>query len=291
VPDFGALTTPWADALHRVHQRQPHTLFEGPSWSRTICEKTIKGRYRAHGAPIVEVELAATHKRRRSVRQAVASGVQTRRVAYPPIYDTELHPGEAASHACSIPFPFDAEIGLDAATIANIDYIATHRQAIIEHREQALHHWTRRAHELHKTSLDILERLPTSNRKVLRRGRQLGEYFHVALFREMLDSIGYPDAKYIDEIIEGLWVTGPVAPSHVWDPEPDPNKRQAKNSVAYVLAQAWDYRAKVEGMTIDEYSDQIRKDQSVARLDDRRVETPEKVGNTDLGRGRCPKRR
>jgi hypothetical protein len=107
----------------------------------------------------------------------------------------------------------------------------------------------------------------------------------------MLDSIGYPDAKYIDEIIEGLWVTGPVAPSHVWDAEPDPNKRQAKNTVAYVLAQAWDYRAKVEGMTIDEYSDQIRKDQSVARLDDRRVETPEKVGNTDLGRGRRPKRR
>ena len=42
--------------------------------------------------------------------------------------------------------------------------------------------------------------------------------------------------------------------------EPDPAKRQAKNTVAHVLAQAWEYRAKVEGMAINDYSEQIRKD-------------------------------
>jgi len=265
-PHIERLATPWCQALADAARAPAPTLFEGASWAETIKLQVHKGRHRDHGAPIAEVSGAAHHKRRKSVRQSVASGVQNRRVAYPPIFDKELHPGEAVVHACTIPFPFDAELGLDPSTIAAMDYVAVKGKAIINERATAVKHWTRRANELRQTSLDILDGLPLSHRKILLRGRRIGEFFHVALFKEMLTTINYPDTKYADEIIKGLRVTGPVAKSDVWLPEPDPVKRQQQHSIDYVVDRAWEYRIKVANMSLNEHSEQIRQDPTRTRL-------------------------
>ena len=76
----------------------------------------------------------------------------------------------------------------------------------------------------------------------------------------MLNAADYKDAKYVRELVHGLRVAGPVAPSGVWDAEPDPDKRKAKHDLAYVLGRAWEYKAKIENMTANEYSEQVYKD-------------------------------
>ena len=57
-----------------------------------------------------------------------------------------------------------------------------------------------------------------------------------------------------------LKVAGPVAPSHVWAPEPDPAKRTPKHDIEFVLGRAWEYKAKTEEMKVNEYSAQVYKD-------------------------------
>ena len=78
-------------------------------------------------------------------------------------------------------------------------------------RARALQFWTRRARELAPGSLALLERLPPHARAVLFRGRELGQFYHVLLFEELLKSIDYPDAKYAREVLQGLNVAGPVS--------------------------------------------------------------------------------
>ena len=86
------------------------------------------------------------------------------------------------------------------------------------------------------------------------------EFFHVLLFEEMLNESEYKDVKYVRELIHGLKVAGPVAPSNVWATEPDPAKRIPKHGLEFVLGRAWEYKAKTELMNVNEYSAQVYKD-------------------------------
>ena len=57
----------------------------------------------------------------------------------------------------------------------------------------------------------------------------------------MLDHIGYKDRSFADELIEGLKIAGPIAPSKIWPKDDVP----ASKTIDEFLHGAWDYRAKL----------------------------------------------
>ena len=86
-------------------------------------------------------------------------------------------------------------------------------------------------------------------------------FFHASLFEEMLAHAGYADTKYIQEVLDGLNVVGPVRPSHIWPPEPDVTKHSPELNETDLLGPwAWEYRARVREMACDEKSQTIYDD-------------------------------
>ena len=57
----------------------------------------------------------------------------------------------------------------------------------------------------------------------------------------MLDHIGYKDRSFADELIEGLKIAGPIAPSKIWPKDDVP----ASKTIDEFLHGAWAYRAKL----------------------------------------------
>ena len=73
---------------------------------------------------------------------------------------------------------------------------------------------------------------------------------------EMLKAVGYPEVDYIQQLLDGLNVVGPVKESHVWPYEVDERKHVPEFAVEELLGQwAWEYRALVETMDYDDKSD------------------------------------
>ena len=58
----------------------------------------------------------------------------------------------------------------------------------------------------------------------------------------------------------GLNIAGPVRPSNVWPPEPDPAKHTPRTSISLVMSRAWEYRDKIRSMPANECSQTILKD-------------------------------
>ena len=73
------------------------------------------------------------------------------------------------------------------------------------------------------------------------RGREIGQFFHIALYQKMLDHIQYKDRSFADELIDGLKIAGPIAPSNIWPPDNVP----ATKTIEEFLQGAWGYRAKI----------------------------------------------
>jgi len=162
-------------------------MFEGDSWVRTIGLTTpTRKPGRELGTTVKEVEKALTHKRQRTATTAVASGRQMRRQAFPPLLPTEVEPGEAAALIAACPFPFDQTEGLPSDLQAEIDFVATHEADIAGMRADTVKHWQAEAARLKSDSLDLLDAQPECVRGVLLRGREIGQFFHVALFAAML---------------------------------------------------------------------------------------------------------
>jgi len=231
------------------------TLFEGDSWIRTLQVTTGK-RKRKLGTAVKEVYLAWKHRQRRTARQAVASGRQMKRRAFRPILTTETTPGEAVRHCCTTDFPLDSEEPLSALLQDTLDYVFTHQEDLPEERRKIIEFWTTRAEELREKSLTYLDKLPFSNRQILLKGRNIGEFFHVYLFAELIAASGHPDTSLPFEIAEGMNVVGPVAKSHVWEEE----NVEASKTLEEVMAGAWDYRQNlIKDCKVNSYSDEIYK--------------------------------
>ena len=205
------LVLSWPAILSSIYADPPRTLFEGPSWAHTIFMTVpTSKRKRPLGQPVREVAVAASHKRRRTVAEGIAAGRQMRRQAFEPIYKTELEPGQAADQASKIAFPFDATDALPKKLQETVNYIAEHQSTIHEHRQQAVDRWTQIAKDRAPDSIRFLKNLPIATQKILYRGDDLGSFFHVCLFHDMLKEIGYADPDYPFEMARGLPVVGRV---------------------------------------------------------------------------------
>ena len=77
----------------------------------------------------------------------------------------------------------------------------------------------------------------------------------------MLRSFEYPDLKYVQEIVHGLNVAGPVRPSGIWPLETDPDKSgNPKYTIEQILDRAWEYRSKIRKREVTKASQTIYDD-------------------------------
>ena len=72
--------------------------------------------------------------------------------------------------------------------------------------------------------------------------RQLGQFVHLALWRELARSAGAGDAKYIDEFATGFDVVGDIARCGVWAAQSE----QAKMSIKELGERVSEFRAVVD---------------------------------------------
>ena len=104
----------------------------------------------------------------------------------------------------------------------NLDMIANDPRKINKLRLYAIEHWTKRSKDLEATSFNELRKIKDPNlRRLYIREKDTGKttpFFHCALFREMADAAKASDKKVIDELVEGMYITGDVKRSNVWPP-------------------------------------------------------------------------
>ena len=90
-----------------------------------------------------------------------------------------------------------------------------------ETRLAAVRHWRQRAHDLRETSLAIIndlqdEPLRNHHLKGDATKTKLGEFTHVALWKEMCETVQHTDTSFIEGLVSGFPVVGRVQRSHIF---------------------------------------------------------------------------
>ena len=118
-----------------------------------------------------------------------------------------------------------------------------------DRRESLLHSWDARAHDLVPESDKLLKQIPDRHLRCLLRGVPddqpvtLGSFFHVALWRQLLQQASCSDVDLVDQIIAGMPIVGDIASSHRWAPDRKPHADYL--SVESLRSRAWEFRSKV----------------------------------------------
>ena len=101
--------------------------------------------------------------------------------------------------------------------------IAVDPAKVNAHRLKQLKYWQGRSAELLEASRkEIMEILDEDLRRLYlhKKGNsKTTPLFHCALFREMARAAGASDESIIDELIQGMFITGDIRRSHVWAPK------------------------------------------------------------------------
>ncbi|CAE7920767.1 unnamed protein product, partial [Symbiodinium necroappetens] len=175
-------------------------------------------RKRPRGAPV----RVRDHRQRSSGQKAIAAGYQMKKSVVLPLITTEMHPGEAIEFALDTIHPFTKDAAIDSDLQAVLQEIVDHPQAICDRRESLLQHWDARARELVPQSDSLLKQIPDRHLRRLLRGVpddqpvELGAFFHVALWRELMQHAACSDVDLVDQIMAGMPIVGDIASSHRW---------------------------------------------------------------------------
>ena len=172
-----------------------NTDFEG--YRRLQRQGSSSHDARPHGAPV----RLRDHRQRSSGQKAIAAGYQMKKSVVLPLITTEMHPGEAIEFALDTidPFTQDATIDSDLQTV--LQEIVDRPAVICDRRESLLQRWDARAHELVPESERLLQQVPDRHLRRLLRGVpddqpvELGAFFHVALWRELLQQAACSDVE------------------------------------------------------------------------------------------------
>ena len=235
-----ALIDSWISLLLETVDERPKTLFELDPWRETLKVSIPAGkRNRDLGTKPDYI----IHRQFRSARAAAAAGIQMKKGALPPLLSREVEPGRAVDQISRARFPFDDLESLSPDLTKCVQRIARDGlAATVAFRAKELRHWEGRAKDLRLRSLRELDKAPESIKAVLLRGREIGQFFHIALYREMLKSIDYPDQKYADRLMTGLPIAGPIETSNIWPAD----LIAASSTIREFENKAWEYREKLE---------------------------------------------
>ena len=202
-------------------------------------------RKRPHGAPV----RFRDHRQRHSGQKAIAAGYQMKKSVVLPLITTEMHPGEAIEFALDLVHPFTQDAALDSDLQAVLQEIVDNPQAVCDRRESLLHSWEARAHDLVPQSDKLLKQIPDRHLRCLLRGAPddqplaLGTFFHVALWRQLLQQASCSDVGLVDQIMSGMPIVGDIASSHRWAADRKPHADHL--SVDSLRSRAWEFRSKV----------------------------------------------
>ena len=176
------------------------------------------------------------HRQGEYGRYAISAGRQTKNSRVQPLIATEMEPGKVIEEMLTLKHPLMEKCERFPKEVdENLDMIANNPNRLNKLRLEAIEHWTRRSKQLETTSLNELRKIkdPNLRRLYIREGDtgRTTPFFHCALFREMADAAKASDSKVIDELVEGMYITGDVKRSNVWP---------AKESEAVLTEAQWD---------------------------------------------------
>ena len=139
-----------------------------------------------------------------------------RRGLVQPLFTHELEPGQSVKVALDFDHPFTEEAPLSEALLANIALVCGQPQRLVRLRKFKLEFWRDRAVHLRQLSLNQLDAVADPHHRRLLRGVPdgqtpvLGDFFHIALWKEMAQAGHCKDQDLIDQMLVGMNIVGPV---------------------------------------------------------------------------------
>ena len=205
---------------------------EGSQFKPSFGMKTNDGRKRTVGISYLREE----HRQADYGKFAISAGKQTKNSRVQPLITEEMEPGKVVEEMLKLKHPLMEKCEKFPKEIDhNLDMIANDPSKVNKLRLDAIEYWTKRSKELEAASLGELKKIKDPNlRRLYIRERDRGRttpFFHCVLFREMANAAKASDKKVIDEIVEGMYITGDVKRSDVWPP---------KESEALLTEAQWD---------------------------------------------------
>ena len=189
-------------------------------------------------------------RQRRSGALAIDAGYQLKRTAIDPILNVELEPGATVAMALDAPHPFFRSPCLHPSVDRICQALHDDLDAVVQKRWARLQFWYQRALDLKDASIAEIRAVPDRHLRNLLflnvdkpdSDRDLGDFVHFALWREMARAAGSGDCGYVDEFKQGFDIVGEVARSFVWDSKVD----AASISVSELDSRAWEIRAMID---------------------------------------------
>ena len=183
-------------------------------------------------------------------KDAVGAGLQARKGLVEPLYREELEPGEAVRQALQFLHPLAVDQPAEPIVEKLLDLAADAPHALVAMRGMAMAYWQQRAEALRMDTVKVLNaikdkhvrRLLCGNRSSLKGVEPFGTFLHWALWQEMAQACGSVDAKYLDELLEGLPIVGLIARSGRW---PD-HMHEPRMTMNEYHRKAWATRKKIE---------------------------------------------
>ena len=173
---------------------------------------------------------------------------------------TECEPGKAARQALQFIQPFTA-FKLDSQLNANLELVCQQPEQVNNVRTQALNYWEKQAQDLLLQSLMELNQFQEAPVRHLLRIfpdnviPELGQCFHVALWRAMAAAGSCRDQHLVNEMLQGLNIVVEISRPFGW---PVLHKKDDALPVALLLDRAWEIRAKImknaQGVPITDHS-------------------------------------
>ena len=204
------------------------------------------------------------HRQAGSGTNAIRAGYQMKRGVVPPLFMTEIEPGEAAKQALQVIHLFTLEFELDQQLNANIDMVCQQPEQLNQTHSQALDYWHKQALDLMPQSLAVLDQIRDAPlRRLLKGGPddqvpELGQFFHFALWKAMAAAGSCKDQHLVDEMLHGMNIVGEISRSFRW---PALVKTEDTLPVALLLDRAWEIREKImrnaQGVPVTEHSEEI----------------------------------
>ena len=159
---------------------------------------------------------------RASGEAALHAAYQMRMGLVPPILVRECEPGDAIRTALCAVHPFAQDFPLTKPELKCVSQMQN--KDAMNSRPMILKYWHNRAEELKDASLDEIfnvcdvhiRNLFLKNSIKPRKDYALGEFVHLALYRDLARCAGAKDASYIDEFAAGLPIIGRVHRSGRW---------------------------------------------------------------------------
>ena len=181
---------------------------------------------------------------------AVKAGYQTKKGRVEPLLPVELEPGQATWVAVALIHPFTKHAKLDYHEERIYEALERDVKDVKAQRQERNNFWGKQAEALRgQTATELnnikdvyIRRLLCGGRDKLKGHEELGTFFHIALWRAMAAECQSVDAKYLDELMEGLPIVGLISASNRWPSHP----HQPRCSMQSFQTRAWATRTRLE---------------------------------------------